>query len=227
MIAIHQHAAHFDLGKSETAGLRGDTTQAFGLRLAQAGFPTLIPDLIGFEDRERPGGNAASAERLDAFFRIAEGSSLQAKHTRDVAAATTWLMDNEDISGPIGIMGHSLGGQVALFSLAFDSRLRAGVINCGLWTLRSFIDEHIEHNPAWFVPGLLERGDVQSIVAEIVDRRILVTTGDNDHWLPAYGVREVVEAFDAGVCDFREEASGHEMTEETLLTAISWLKRNL
>lgn len=227
MIALHQHAGRFDLGKSEPAGLQGDPTLAFGLRLAQSGFPTLVPDLLGFEDRQRPGDDPAAAERFDAFFRIAEGSNLQAKHTRDVAAATNWLLQNTEISGPIGVMAHSLGGQVALFSLAFDDRLRAGVISCGLGTLQSFLVEHISHNPAWFVPGLLKHGDIQSVAAGITERRVLVTAGANDSWFPAYGVHDVVQAFEPGVCDFQEEESAYELSEETLAMAVSWLKQNL
>ena len=227
MIAVHQHAGRFDLGKSELAGLRGDPSMAFGLRLAQSGFPTLIPDLLGFEERQRPGHDPASAERFDAFIRIAEGSSLQAKHTSDVAVATSSLAENDDIVGPIGIMGHSLGGQIALFNLAFDSRLKAGVINCGIGTLTSFRDEHIPHNPAWFVPGLIERGDVQSIATLITDRRVLVAAGTADPWFPADGVRAVVNAFPPDACDYREERTAHELSEEILSAAVVWLRQNL
>ena len=227
MIAVHQHAGRFDLGKSELVGLRGDPSMAFGLRLAQSGFPTLIPDLVGFEERQRAGDDPASAERLDSFIRIAEGSSLQAKHTSDVAVATSWLAENEDISGPIGIMGHSLGGQIVLFNLAFDNRLKAGVINCGIGTLTSFREQRIPHNPAWFVPGLIERGDVQSIAANITDPQVLVVAGTVDPWFPAYGVREVVDAFPPGACDFRKERMAHELSEGTLSAALDWLQRNL
>ena len=227
VIAVHQHAGRFDLGKSELAGLRGDPSMAFGLRLAQSGFPTLIPDLVGFEERQRPGDDPASAERFDALIRIAEGSSLQAKHTSDVAVATSWLAENEDIPGPIGIMGHSLGGQIALFNLAFDNRLKAGVINCGIGTLTSFRDQRIPHNPAWFVPGLIERGDVQSIAANITDPQVLVVAGTVDPWFPASGVREVVDAFPPGACDFREERTAHKLSEGTLSGAVIWPQRNL
>jgi dienelactone hydrolase len=227
MIAIHQHAGRFDLGKSELAGLGGDPSLAFGLRLAEAGFPTLVPDLIGFEDRQRSTGDSAAAERFDAFYRIADGSSLQAKHTMDVAVATSWLEDNDDISGRIGIMGHSLGGQVSLFSLAFDDRLEAGVINCGIGTLASFREHHVPHNPAWFVPSLVTWGDTPMIAADIVNRRVFVSAGTHDALFPIQGVHEVADAFAPGVCDFHEHASGHDLAARTLDDALSWLRVNL
>ncbi|AMM21452.1 hypothetical protein AX769_16575 [Frondihabitans sp. PAMC 28766] len=225
MIAVHQHADRFDLGKSEPAGLRGDPALAFGLRLAEAGLPTLIPDLVGFEDRQRSQDDASTAERFDALWRIAEGSSLQAKHTSDLAVATSWLEDNVD--GPIGIMGHSLGGQVALFALVFDSRLTVGVISCGIGTLASFRERQIPHNPAWFVPDLTRRGDIPAIAALMEDRRLFVSAGSDDPWFPIQGVHEVIDAFPPGVCEFRETASGHQLTQETIQASIAWLKRTL
>jgi dienelactone hydrolase len=227
MIAIHQHAGRFDLGKSELAGLGGDPSLAYALRLAEAGFPTLVPDLIGFEDRQRSTDDSAAAERFDAFYRIADGSSLQAKHTMDVAVATSWLEDNDDIAGRIGIMGHSLGGQVSLFSLAFDNRLKAGVINCGIGTLASFREHQVPHNSAWFVPALIARGDTPVIAADILDRRVFVAAGTNDSLFPMQGVHEVVDAFAPGVCDFHESATGHELAARTLEEALSWLQLNL
>ena len=66
MIALHQHAGRFDLGDSELAGLSGDPSLAFGLRLAEDGFPNLVPHLAGFEDHQRSAGNPAAAERWAA-----------------------------------------------------------------------------------------------------------------------------------------------------------------
>ncbi|MCU1599228.1 MAG: hypothetical protein JWQ47_2967 [Glaciihabitans sp.] len=227
MIAVHQHAGRFDLGKSELVGLGGDPSLAYALRLAEAGFPTLVPDLIGFEDRQRSTSDSAAAERFDAFSRIADGSSLQAKHTMDVAVATSWLEDNDDIAGPIGIMGHSLGGQVSLFSLAFDDRLKAGVISCGIGTLASFRENHVPHNPAWFVPALAVRGDTPVIAADIVGRKVFVAAGTHDSLFPTQGVHDVIDAFAPGVCDFHEHAAGHELAARTLKKALSWLQLNL
>ncbi|MFJ3385964.1 hypothetical protein ACIPNL_17520, partial [Curtobacterium sp. NPDC090221] len=85
VIAVHQHAGMFALGKSEPAGLAGDPSLAYGLALAHAGARVVLPDLLGFEERQREWSDDPGAdERLDALFRVANGSSLQAKHTRDI-----------------------------------------------------------------------------------------------------------------------------------------------
>jgi dienelactone hydrolase len=231
VIAVHQHAGDFSLGKSEPAGLAGDPTLAFGRRLAEAGIPTLLPDLVGFGERRRPGTAAhrdpAEAERLDAAARARSGDSLQAKHTRDVAVATSWLQDNLDIRGPLGIMGHSLGGQVALFALAVDPRLRAGVISCGLGTIASFRAHNLAHNPAWFVPELENFGDVPAVAAALSGQRVFVSAGFRDPWFPPEGVREVVAGFAGGVCDFHPVDGAHGMPAAVSADAIRWLAERL
>lgn len=224
VIAVHQHNGEFGLGKSEPAGLAGDPSLAYGLRLAERGARVLLPDLVGFEDRGRgwtpdPGAD----ERLDAFLRIAHGSSLQAKHTRDVAALTTWLADAYGADSGIGIIGHSLGGQVALFSLAVDPRLAVGVVSCGLGTLASFEEHRISHNPAWFVPGLLAAGDVPLLARALHEQRILVSAGTGDALFPLEGVRAVLASFAPGVCSPVLSDGGHDLPPAVLESALTLL----
>ncbi|GAA5197568.1 hypothetical protein GCM10023346_32540 [Arthrobacter gyeryongensis] len=97
VVAVRQHAGNYALGKSELAGLEGDPQMAFAVELAESGVPTLVPDLLGFED----------AQDL-----MAGGSTLQGGHTRDIAVATSWLEACDEVQGPLGIVGHSLGAQV-------------------------------------------------------------------------------------------------------------------
>ncbi|UKA62769.1 dienelactone hydrolase family protein [Arthrobacter sp. FW306-04-A] len=222
VIAVHQHAGEFSLGKSELAGLCGDPSMAYGLRLAEHGVRVLIPDLLGFEERQRGWTTAgADDEQLDALLRIAQGSSLQAKHTKDIAALTTWLVDEPEMTGNLGIMGHSLGGQVALFSLAFDARLSAGVVSCGVGTVASFASHRIKHNPAWFVPGLTAAGDVPAVARALEGQRALVSAGSADPWFPIDGVRAVLEGFGPGICNTYLFDGRHELPAELLELASS------
>lgn len=198
VIAVHQHAGDFTIGKSEPAGSAGDASLAYGIALARRGARVVMPDLVGFEDRQRRWtDDPAADERLDALFRVANGSSLQAKHTRDVATVTTWMCDTSDPSTELGVVGHSLGGQIALFALGVDSRFTRGVVSCGLGTIASFESERIRHNPAWFVPGLAAAGDV-GLVASAVEVPVLVSAGADDPLFPIDGVRAVLERFPAG-----------------------------
>jgi len=51
VLAHHQHAGQFDLGKSEVVGLAGDPDQAYGAELAERGYVVIAPDAIAFEER--------------------------------------------------------------------------------------------------------------------------------------------------------------------------------
>src|SRR5665811_2605890 len=104
--------------RSEPAGLAGDRTMAYGDAMARLGAVVLIPDLSGFEDRLDDVRTGARAEQLEAFHLLTLGSTLQARHVEDVALCVSWLSQHPDVTGPIGVIGHSLGGQVAFFAAA-------------------------------------------------------------------------------------------------------------
>ncbi|ROS37580.1 S9 family peptidase [Curtobacterium sp. PhB78] len=223
VIAVHQHAGDFTSGKSEAAGRAGDPTLAYGVVLARGGARVVIPDLIGFEERRRDWtDDPAADERLDALFRVADGSSLQAKHSRDIATVTSWMIETSTADTELGIVGHSLGGQVALFALAVDARLTRGVVSCGLGTLASFEDARIRHNPAWFVPGLTAAGDVP-LVASAVDQPVLVAARRDDGLFPLAGVRRVLDAFPPGVATTEVFDGGHTMPARITEAALRHL----
>lgn len=194
------------------------------VKLAGSGVPTLVPDLMGFEERQRAAEDPHRAEGLDAWVRAANGTTLQGLHTHDVAIATSWLQATDEVQGPLGIIGHSLGGQVALFNLACDPRLRDGVISCGIGTLQSFQREHIHHNPAWFVPNLQKAGDVHLLAEAIHNQRIMILAGRHDPLFPFPDVQRLVGSFPKGVADFAPFDGGHELPTEQRQKALSWLK---
>jgi len=51
VLVFHQHNSQWAIGKSEVAGLVGDSLQAFGPELARRGIVVLAPDSVGFESR--------------------------------------------------------------------------------------------------------------------------------------------------------------------------------
>ncbi|OII35620.1 hypothetical protein BIV02_12500 [Curtobacterium sp. MMLR14_014] len=223
IIAIHQHAGAFSLGKSEPAGLTGDPSLAYGRALAGAGARVIMPDLVGFEERQRHWtNNPAADERLDALFRVSDGTSLQAKHTRDIAVVTSWMQETSTNPSKLGIIGHSLGGQVALFSLAVDTRISRGAVSCGIGTLASFQASRINHNPAWFVPGLASSGDVPRVAAAI-GQPVFVAAGRDDRLFPIHGVQEVIAAFQPGLVRAHVFDGGHSMPPQVTTVAVRHL----
>lgn len=223
-VAIHQHNGEFHLGKSEPAGMSGDPHIAYGLELPQRGVATLIPDLSGFEERRRPGLDDTRGEQLAAWDLVARGRTLLGMHVEDIAMAVSWLTQQGAVTGRVGVVGHSLGAQVGLYAMACDARIRAGVLSCGVGTVRSTTAADILHNPAWYPPGIVELGDVPVVASVLSEQRVLVAAGRQDPIFPLAGAVEVVDSFRQDVVDFRPFDGVHEFTDELRASALEWLQ---
>lgn len=226
VVAVHQHGDDYVHGKSEVAGIAGDPELAYGAALARAGAATLVPDLLGFEERRRPGTDPRRAEQMDAWYRVTRGATLQGQHTLDVALATSWILDEVGVPRA-GIVGHSLGGQTALFSLACDPRLAAGVVSCGVGTLAGLERDRIAHNPAWFVPGLQSAGDVHLLARALDGQRARVLAGRDDALFPVADVEAVARSFAPGVCDLVVFDGGHVFLDPLRAESLAWLLETL
>jgi dienelactone hydrolase len=223
VVAVHQHNDQYALGKSEPAGLAGDPEMAYGLAMARLGVAVLIPDLTAFEERRGPGPDGADGERLAAFHLLALGTTLQARHVADVSRCVSWLRAQDDVVGGIGVIGHSLGGQVAFFTAVCDERVRAAVISCGVGTLESFHAARVVHNPAWYVPGLIAAGDVPAVARVAVSTAFWVSAGAQDPIFPLAGVEQVVAALPPGSTRFTVVDGGHGFPPILADQATRWL----
>lgn len=229
VVAVHQHNAEFRLGKSEPTGLAGSPDMAYGIAMAHLGVATVVPDLCGFEDRQGPPGGLQDAdyERLEAFHLLAVGSSLQARHVQDVALTVSFLAAQGDVTGRIGVIGHSLGGQVGFFAAACDSRIQSAVLSCGVGTIESFYRTSTRTNPAWYVPGILTFGDIPAIAAAAVDQRFWISAGSQDPLFPMDGVERVASAFPPGSTQLHVFGGGHGFPPEVQQPATRWLAASL
>ena len=202
LLAIHQHAGQYDLGKSEPAGVAGDPMYSYGQDLCRRGYVVLCPDLLCFEERrpakEVPQGrnvlDDAGYERLEFTKRILMGSCLQTKYLHDLSCALDLLTSLPDVNrSRVGVIGHSLGGQQSLWLACYDARVSAAVSSCGFGLLRTLVRDGINHNFAAYVPGILEVCDMDALVADLAPRAFLLTAGETDPLFPVDGVRSVVE----------------------------------
>lgn len=203
IIASHQHAGEYYLGKSEPAGLSKNSMYHYGLDLCLRGYAVLCPDHLGFEDRRPPeyqrvenrdldGGNY---ERLLFCKYILNGSSLQAKYLSDLSRGVDFLESLPFVDGErIGAIGHSLGGQETLWLTWYDARIKAAVSSCGFSQIRDIIRDGINHNFAMFTRGFLQYGDIRDLLCDLAPTPFLMTNGIGDAIFPVHGVNEIAEA---------------------------------
>jgi dienelactone hydrolase len=128
LLAVHQHADDYALGKAEPAGLAGDPMYAYGHELCRRGYVVLCPDLLCFEERRPAHTGRAARRRLDGTRldgtryeqfeftkRLLVGSCLQTKYLHDLTCAVDLLASLPAVNPErLGVIGHSLGGLQAL-----------------------------------------------------------------------------------------------------------------
>ena len=195
VLCLHQHAGQFELGRSEPAGLAGNPEQHYALALARRGYVTLVADHLCFEDRRDPALEGAAFERFEFTRRVSLGSSLQAKYSSDAMRGLDYLTARDEVDpARVGCLGHSLGGQQALFLAALDERVRVGASSCGFASLATIFRDRINHNFAAYVPGLAAEADLGDVLALVAPRPFFVGVGRADRIFPVDGVEATVAA---------------------------------
>jgi len=198
ILASHQHNGEFGVGKSETAGLGGDPEMAYGLELFQRGYVVLCPDHLGFEDRQQKAAQnrfpraGKSYEHFLFADEILKGGSLAARYLFDLQQALDVLEQLSFVdAGRLGAIGHSLGGQTAVWLAAMDRRIHVAFSSCGFGTLRSIQRRQIPHNCAMYLPGLMRVGDMDDVITSIAPRAFGMCHGAADANFPVSGVRQI------------------------------------
>lgn len=244
IIACHQHAGVFEWGKSEPAGLTADPMYHYGLELCRRGYVVICPDHLCFEDRRTPidlrhtapSLVGAQYELFEFTTRLLRGSCLQAKYLHDLRAAVDLVSELPEVDATrIGAIGHSLGGQEALWLTWFDQRIKVGVSSCGFAPLRDILAAGINHNKAMYIPGFQQVADVEDVVASLPPRAFFLTAGEEDALFPVGGVKRLVAkarlAYEAAGVAERFDAilfpAGHSFPEEMRLQAYAFLDAQL
>ncbi len=177
-------------GKLEAAGIDGDPNLAYALHLARRGYVTLAPDYPGFGE---------SRYDFDPRWGYASGSM---KAVWDNIRSVDLLQSLSRVDPQrIGCIGHSLGGHNAMFTAAFDQRIRVIVSNCG------FCRFHKDDVPSWtgerYMPrisSIYENDpdrvpfDFPEIVAAFAPRPFLAIAAKRDRDFDYTGVQESIAA---------------------------------
>jgi len=230
MLCLHQTTK---IGKGEPAGLGGLPTLHYAHELAERGFVCLAPDYPSFGDYPYDfptQGRHYASGTMKAIWNNVRGVDL-------LAALPQVNTDR------MGCIGHSLGGHNALFTAAFDQRLRAVVTSCGFnafdhyyggnlqgWTSDRYMPRirEVYRNDAARVPF-----DFHEVLAAIAPRAVFINAPLHDDNFEVTGVRKVVEEVSQAY-QLRDAAErlvvrypdrGHDFPDEIRQEAYEWLER--
>ncbi|MCE9564963.1 MAG: alpha/beta fold hydrolase [Planctomycetes bacterium] len=127
MLCLHQTTG---IGKGEPAGLGGKESLHYALHLVKRGYVCLAPDYPSFGDYKYD---------FQAAFKRGDYQSGSMKAIWNNMRAVDYLQSLPEVDGErIGVIGHSLGGHNAMFTAAFDERLKVIVSSCGFCSFAKY-----------------------------------------------------------------------------------------
>ena len=191
MLCLHPTSP---LGKSQICGLGGKPSRFYAHELAQRGFVCLAPDYPSFGEYAYD-------------FRAADDSydSGSMKAIWNNIRAIDLLESLPDVDRQrIGCIGHSLGGHNALFTAAFDQRIRRVVTSCGF---TAFEDYYGGDLTGWTSDRYMPRikstygsdparmpFDFHEVIAAIAPRPLFVSAPLEDSNFEVSGVKKVEQS---------------------------------
>jgi len=236
IIACHQHAGEYEIGKEEPAGLAGDGSNAFALPLLEAGYVVFCPEHIGFGERQVsfPNGSGREGERWLFVEELLKGRNLLGKSLYDLSRGLAVLSALPGVdSSRIGIAGHSLGGMMAFWFGLFENRIKAVASSCGIGPLRLLQQRKLNHNLSMYLPGILNHGDIEDLFSLLAPTPLYLTFGADDPIFPKEGshllcerAKEAYErasAIDALIIEITDD--GHGYTAEKQNKSVEFFKR--
>ncbi|MDE5422380.1 prolyl oligopeptidase family serine peptidase [Ancylomarina sp. DW003] len=197
IVAIHQDDIACHIGKSEPAGIDGDSTMFYGLDLFNQGYVVICPDRFYHGERRllskmhpwkrKKNINPERDFRLLDYqvgVLFLQGRTLYSKQAYDVSRAvdvltSLSLVDEENI----GIIGHSAGGNVVPYAMFFDKRIKLGVSSCGVFDVAQIFKMNVRQPfpSCMAIPALVKNNlTTADYLKSIYPRSLLLTRGKHE-----------------------------------------------
>lgn len=225
ILALHGHSMDHDsiagveenpAAKAAIARFRCD----YGLQLVRRGYVVAAPCLTPFGPRLAPKANDARNDACETTHLRLQllGRSLLGENLRDCLWALEFLARRSEVDpGRLGCVGLSLGGRMATFVAALDSRVKVAVIAGALNCLQERILTR-SIGGCQTLPGLLEHGDMPEVAALAAPWTLLWTVGESDKLINRSWADKALERMNAvyralGAADqlqVQRFAGGHE-----------------
>ena len=193
VLCIHGHGA----GKDDVIGVAGPEPggeeriaqhhDAYGLALARMGFAVFAPDLSNFG--ERTAATPRDGRTRDAcdnnFMKAVMLGRLPLAHDlADLVAVIDYAESRPEVDRErIGCAGLSLGGRMAMYLAALDSRIAVTASSGALNMLRERLTSFASCG-AQLLPGLWTYGDTPEVFGLIAPRPLVLELGTQDGTSP-------------------------------------------
>lgn len=183
----HRHNRDWRIGKSEIVGLAGKPSEALGLELVERGYIVFAPDAVSFEDRAAP--NTDYENPLDPYMRnfselavrLLRGETLLKKVIWDASRGIDYLMTRAEVDpNYVAIIGHGYGARMAMWTMAFDDRLTAGVAHGSIGSMHAALQIGLAIQVEFAVPRLLQIADYDRILSLAAPRPFLLSASKAD-----------------------------------------------
>jgi dienelactone hydrolase len=133
ILCLHQTIA---IGKDEPVGLGKQQSKQQALHLVQRGYICLVPDYPSFGEYQYD---------FPAAFQRGDYQSGTMKAIWNNMRAIDYLQSLPEVDPErIGAIGHSLGGHNAMFTAAFDERIKAIVSSCGFCSFAKYMGGNLK-----------------------------------------------------------------------------------
>ncbi|WP_148928778.1 dienelactone hydrolase family protein [Paenibacillus methanolicus] len=200
VIVNHSHGGDYERGRREMSASGSYLQQpSYAEALTGMGYAACCMDMRLFGDR---GGRTESELFKELLWR---GQVLWGLMVGDTLRLVDAMAAREDIDASrIGTLGMSMGGLMAWWLAALDTRIRVVVDICGQVEAETLIMKRgLDHHGLYsYVPGLLQSFATLDIQRLIAPRPRMSLNGRSDRLCPLEGVR----LLDAGLREAYAEA---------------------
>ena len=163
--------------------------QDYALQCVARGYPAFALELPSFGRRRDAQAAAQTPETSsctrDSMAALMLGETLPGWRVWDASRALDYLEARTDCVDParLAVLGISGGGLAALFTAAWDTRVRACVVCAYFNTFRTSVLS-IDHCVDNYVPGLLQLAEMPDLAALVAPRALFAESGRSDPIFP-------------------------------------------
>lgn len=237
----HWHGGEYAVGKDELFERRHTPESPIQCFLEQ-GMSVLCVDAFGFGERHGVGEESCEdfeQEGEHSLFKyfLWQGSTLWGRILWDDRTAFRYLQQRPEVNSKrIVAAGMSMGATRTQWLMAFEEQLAAGVAIACMVRYRDLVQAKALnlHGMYFYVPGLMEYCDLESILALAAPRPLLCMNGLEDALSPLSGIRatekevsriyELYDKRDAFQSDLIE-GMGHGCSDAMWMSMKDWVRR--